>query len=144
MSGLKTDIAWFLFFSISWGVFNDPECGLMTQNVVCLGKRSLWPWEEYVTCSCWTSIDVNYISLTHHALNFKHVLIFCMLDLSLSDRKHVKVSAYNSRCIYFSSLMSLCLMYFEVVLLGAYVDKWALYRYVMPLAIPPNSEVNSV
>lgn len=73
------------------------------------------------------SIDVHYIQLVDGVVEFNCVLVFCLLDLSISERGVLKSSAV----IVVSSIspcssIHFCLMYCDVLLLGAYRLKIAM------------------
>lgn len=78
----------------------------VTQNVVYVGKYSIWVWEEYVIHHSWIKLltEINYIKLIIGVVEFNYVLSHLSdTDLSISDRGVLK-----SPTIILDSFISPC------------------------------------
>ena len=92
---------------------------------------SMWPvlvnipceLEKCVFCCCWMKQSLSVISIWLVLLSSAmFLLIFCLLDLSISDRGSLKFPAVivDSSISPYSS-KSFCLTYFDALLLGIYM-----------------------
>lgn len=107
-------------FKIGYEVFYDPKYGLSWQLVhVSSG--------EYVFCCHWIKISQMSFKSNWLMVLFRwsiSLLIFCLLNLSVSDRGF-EISRYNGGLFNFSfHFYQICLMYFDVLELGSYMFRF--------------------
>lgn len=105
--------------------FRFVKVGFVAQDVICHGECSLYFWAESVFCcgerEC--SIDVNRVTCIDRAVQVLiPLLIFCLLDLSITERRLWSHQLKQRICLFFPTL-EFCLMDFDLLLVGTYTFK---------------------
>ena len=93
----------------------------VNQNVVYVGKYSIWVWEEYVIHHSWIKLltEINYIKLIIGVVEFNYVLSHLSdTDLSISDRGVLKspiiiLDSFISPCDFISFFLNV--FWFSVI-----------------------------